>query len=125
MQGQRLSRVNDALRRTLAELIENRIRDPRRGFVTVTRVDTVGDLSYARVYVSVLGSAEQVKESLSVLQNARAFLRGEASRELSLRLMPELRFVLDTSLEESDRLDRLIKRVQSGEIIRDEEEGEA
>ena len=121
MQSQRLSRVNERLRETLAELIETRVRDPRRGFVTVTRVDTAADLSFARVYVSVLGSPEQLKESLAVLNGARAFLRGEAGRMVDLRLMPELRFVHDDTLEHADRIDRILKKVQRGEIVEDED----
>lgn len=121
MQSQRLSRVNDRLRQVLAELIETRVRDPRRGFVTVIRVETVPDLSLARVYVSVLGSPEQLKESLAVLNRARTFLRAEAARQVELRLMPELRFVHDDALEQADRIDRILKKVERGETIEDED----
>jgi ribosome-binding factor A len=109
--GQRLQRVNDLLRRVLAEVIEERLRDPRLGFVTLTGVETSPDLRQARVYVSVLGSPEAVRTSVKILNNARHFLRNELRREVELRTLPELRFVFDTSLEHADRIDRLLREV--------------
>ena len=111
MHGQRLQRVNDLLRRVLAEVIEERLRDPRLGFVTLTGVETSPDLRQARVYVSVLGSPEAVRTSVKILNNARHFLRNELRREVELRTLPELRFVFDTSLEHADRIDRLLREV--------------
>ncbi len=118
MQGQRLERVNDLLHRVIAELLETRVRDPRRGFVTVTGVKTTADLKYATVTVSVLGNADATRESLKTLNNARHFLRSELKREVELRLVPELRFVLDESMAKLARVQELLYEIDATEKAR-------
>ena len=118
MQGQRLERVNDLLHRVIAELLETRVRDPRKGFVTVTGVKTTADLKYATVTVSVLGDADATRESLKMLNNARHFLRSELKREVELRMVPELRFVLDESMAKMARVQELLHEIEQIEHTR-------
>ncbi len=118
MQGQRLERVNDLLRRVLAELLETRIRDPRKGFVTVLGVKTTADLKYATVTVSVLGDDEQTRASLKVLANARHFLRQELKHEVDLRQVPELRFVADESMAKLARVQELLREIEDDDARR-------
>jgi len=104
----RTRRVGEQIQRELADLIRNEIKDPRVGMVSVTAVIVSRDLSHAKVYVSVLGSAEQTDASVKVLGNAAGFLRHKLGKIMHIRIIPELRFYLDRSLEEGARMGALI-----------------
>jgi ribosome-binding factor A len=106
----RTRRVGEQIQRELAELIRDEIKDPRIGMVSVTAVIVSRDLSHAKVYVSVLGNAEQTDASVSVLSNAAGFLRHKLGKILHIRVIPELRFYLDRSLEEGARMGALINK---------------
>jgi ribosome-binding factor A len=103
----RLRRVNEALREVVSEgLVE--LKDPRIGFVTITRVDTSSDLRHARVFVSVLGSERKRDETLAGLSAAHAILQARVGRELRLKRTPQLAFEYDPSVERGVRMTRLI-----------------
>ena len=108
MKQQRAERVAEAMQAELAGLLQREVKDPRIGFVSITRVDLARDLAVARVSVSVL-DAEKAEETLSGLKSARAYLRGEVTRRLRLRQAPALDFRLDHSLEASLTVQRLLK----------------
>lgn len=114
----RAQRIGDQLRVELADLIQHEMRDPRIGFVTVTEVRMSPDLKYARVYVSILGDDEEKDETLAALVRAAGFLRTHIGRRLKLRLVPELRFVLDETLDNTERIDELLEA--SGDLDDDE-----
>jgi ribosome-binding factor A len=88
------------------------LKDPRIGFATVTGVEMSGDLHHARVYVSVLGSADAQQESLEGLTSAAGYVRRELSHRLRLRRTPELTFVLDHAAEENERLEALLQKLK-------------
>ena len=99
MANNRISRINEDIQRTLSELIR-RLKDPRVsgvGMVSIIRVDTTGDLRYARVWVSVLDKSQE-KDVLRGLKSASCFLRRELGRTLNLRYTPELQFIADDSI---------------------------
>ena len=99
MANNRISRINEDIQRTLSELIR-RLKDPRVsgvGMVSIIRVDTTGDLRYARVWVSVLDKTQE-KDVLKGLKSAAGFLRRELGRTLNLRYTPELQFIADDSI---------------------------
>jgi ribosome-binding factor A len=104
----RTRRVGEQVQRELAALIHDEIKDPRLGMVSVTAVIVSRDLSHAKVFISVLGNAEQTEASVSVLKHAAGFLRHRLGRVLHIRVVPELRFYLDRSLEEGARMGALI-----------------
>jgi ribosome-binding factor A len=106
MTTRRQRQVADLLHQALSQLIQQRLKDPRLGFVTVTGVEVSADLRVARVYVSLLG--ESRFESLQVLNNAAGFLRHELGQAVSLRYVPALDFRLDESLEYGMRIDSLL-----------------
>jgi len=109
MSGQRMRRVDQAMRQVLGEAISKELKDPRVGFVTVTDVKTSPDLRHARVYVSVLGDAPARQATLDGLRSAHGFLQGRVAGELHLKRTPELRFDLDETAERAARLERLIE----------------
>lgn len=112
MPSRRIERLNEQLRRELAELIQHRVRDPRVGNVTVTGVRTDSDLTFARVAVRVLGDDEARQEAMEGLEAAAPFLRGTLGRELHIRRVPELAFELDHTLERAARIEEILHDVR-------------
>src|SRR5437660_1324758 len=90
----RMRRVNEAVRQVLSEAV-GELKDPRIGFVTVTGVETSPDLRHARVFVSVLGSEDEQRQSLLGLEAAHGVLQGRLACELRLKRTPQLAFEYD------------------------------
>lgn len=109
--SKRRARLNEQLRRELSELIRLQVRDPRVGLVTITGVDIAGDLGSARVYVRVVGGADEMAVSLQGLGAAAPFLRTQLGRILHLRRIPELRFQEDRSYEGAARIEHVLTEV--------------
>ena len=99
MPSNRIGRINEEIQRELADQLR-RLKDPRvsSGMVSIIRVDTTGDLRYARVYISALDKSRE-KEILKGLKSASGFLRRELGRALQLRYTPELQFLADDSIQ--------------------------
>ena len=114
MTGDRMRRVDEAVREVLSDAITTQLKDPRVGFVTVTAVETAPDLRRARVYVSVLGNASVRKRSLQGLESAHGVLQRVVARELRLKHTPTLEFVYDDTSERGFRIAELIER-EAGE----------
>jgi ribosome-binding factor A len=82
--------------------------------VSITQVSTSPDLRHAKVFVSVMGSEEEKRDTMVGLRSATPFVRRELGSRLALRFIPELRFMLDESIEEGDRVLRLMDRLHQG-----------
>jgi len=104
----RSSRVAHQIQRALSELIRREVRDPRLGMVTLTEVQVSKDLSYAKVFYSVLGA--ETSQAQEILDAAADMLRGPVGRALGLRHSPELRFVNDELIESGAKLSALINK---------------
>lgn len=102
--GRRLDRLNDLLREEISALLRH-VKDPRLvGLVTITKVEISEDLAHARVFFSVLGTEEERESTRQALASAGGFLRRELAHRLTLRRVPELHFVVDTSMEKAGRV---------------------
>src|SRR5438105_145514 len=108
MGSERMRRVDEAVREVLADALSQELKDPRVGFVTVTDVKTSPDLRHARVYVSVLGDAEQRAATMDGLRSAHGYLQGRIAGELRLKHTPTLEFAYDDTSERAARVSRLI-----------------
>ena len=108
MSTARMRRVNEVIREVLGGAIATELKDPRIGFVTVTGVDTSPDLRAARVYVSVLGSAEDREQTLEGLRSAHGYLQRRINDELRMKRTPTLTFHYDESVERGSRISRLL-----------------
>jgi ribosome-binding factor A len=119
----RPERVAQFMRREIAEILEHRLNDPRlQGLVvSVTDVEVTHDLSSAKVFVSVLETGEARERALAALQSAVGFVRHLLSSRLELREVPEIRFLHDTSIERGARVEEILRRLQRGEPVPDEE----
>ena len=103
MAGYRIVRINDDIKRELAQLIPN-LKDPRvRGLISITRVDTTPDLRYCKVYVSALDKGD-VKDMVKGLKSASGYLRRELAKRMTLRYTPELIFTPDDSIDQGSRI---------------------
>ena len=120
----RPERVAHKMRREIADILENRLRDPRLGsMVSITDVEVTQDLSFARVYVSTLHGGAERERLLETLNSAAGFVRHELRPRLGLREVPEVRFVFDESMERGARVDEILRKIEHGEPL--EDEGEA
>jgi ribosome-binding factor A len=117
----RTDRLNEQFRQELSLLIREQVRDPRVGMATITAVQTSPELDHARVYLSVLGDDDARSEAVVGLQSAAAFLRGQLSKRLRLRRVPELHFELDRVLEEAQRIESLLREALPDEAEESEE----
>jgi ribosome-binding factor A len=104
----RTRRVGEQMQRELASLLQEELKDPRLGMISVSGVEVSRDLAHARVYISVLGGTETVSETLGILNKAAGFLRHQLGQRMRLRVIPQLRFLYDESLAEGARMDALI-----------------
>lgn len=112
----RTERVNDQIRMEIADILALKVKDPRIGFVTVTSVDITADLRLARVYVTFLESGETAeKKGLEGLRKAAPFIRGELGRRVRIRYTPELVFIVDHSIEEAERVVKILDELRETE----------
>ena len=102
-------RVADLLQQEIAAILQKDIKDPRIGFITITGVDVSNDLSFAKVFYSVLGEDSAREETAKGLKSAYPYIRGEVARRLQFKSAPELRFYYDASLDRAERLDQLLE----------------
>lgn len=105
----RQRRVGEQMQRELALLIQREIKDPRLGFVTVSGVELSRDMSFAKVYITVL--TENPAQSLVTLQQAAGFLRHGLGQAIRLRVVPELRFCYDESVAYGAKMSALLKQL--------------
>ena len=109
MTGERMRRVDEAMREVLSDAITSEIKDPRVGFVTVTAVETSADLRHARVCVSVLGEGAGRPRSRAGLESAHGFRQRRVAGELRLKNTPTLDFVYDDSADRGMRIAQLLQ----------------
>ncbi|RGZ00982.1 30S ribosome-binding factor RbfA [Clostridium sp. AM58-1XD] len=106
------TRINMEVQRTLSEIIRSEIKDPRiHPMTTVVAVDVTPDLKYCKAYVSVLGDEEAAKATIEGLRSAVGYVRRELAHRVNLRNTPEIKFVLDQSIEYGVNMSKLIDEV--------------
>ena len=113
MDFKRSDRVGDSIREELADILLKKTKDPRVGFVTITRVELSDDLKHAHVFISTLGTESERKATLKGLRSAAPFLRGELGRRLKMRYTPELLFIIDESIERGDHVLDLLRNLKT------------
>lgn len=112
MTGRRAERLAGAIREEVARMLASELKDPRLGFVTVTRVELTADLGHARIHVGVLGSQAEREKSLEALRSAAGFVRRGIGRRLRIRHSPEIDFRYDKGIDATDRVARLLREVE-------------
>jgi ribosome-binding factor A len=122
--GGRSRRIAALLKRELASLIQRELNDPRTTKATLTGVDVAPDLSHAKVYVTHLAGREHAHEIVAALNNAEGFLRRRLAGRIKLRVVPELRFSYDESVERGVAISALIDRARAQDRDTDEVKSE-
>ncbi|MHB1326398.1 MAG: 30S ribosome-binding factor RbfA [Thermoleophilia bacterium] len=112
MAGQRMRRVNEAIREVLSEAIAQGLKDPRIGFVTVVGVDTSPDLRSSKVYVSVLGDETEREQTLEGLAHCHGYLQALLGAQLTMKRTPQLSFIFDETIERGMRIEKLLKEIE-------------
>lgn len=110
--GKRSDKVADLIRKEVSDLLMSSVKDPRIGFVTVTRVAVTDDCRQARVYFSVMGTAEEQQNTVQGLASATGFIRKELGRRVSLRYTPEILFQFDPSIEYSIHMEEVFHELE-------------
>ena len=107
------TRINGEVQRELSEIIRGEIKDPRvtKAMVSVVSVEVTPDLKYCKAYISVLGSREAAEAAVEGLERAVGYIRRELAHRINLRNTPEIRFVLDQSIEHGIHMSKLIEQV--------------
>lgn len=114
MTKQRTDRLNSLLKEVISEVIHQDVRNPHMAhFVTVTRVDITKDLHHAKVYISIIGTDQQKKETMEALQSAAGFIAVNSSKKVVMRYFPELTFKLDDSVEQHMRIQELLGEISA------------
>ena len=114
MSYQRADRVKVLIQQVASEILRE-LKDPRLGFVTITDVELSGDLKHAKIFVSILGSDEEQKNTMEGLSSATGFVRSEIGKRIRLRHTPEIVFKFDSSIERAIRIAQLLGQVKKEE----------
>ena len=113
--NRRADRVAEAIREEVATFLANDAKDPRiTGLVTVTGAEVTRDLRHAKVFVSVMGTDAERKETFEGLASVATHLRSRVGRALRLRLAPEITFKPDESIARATRIEDLLARIKEG-----------
>jgi ribosome-binding factor A len=114
----RINRISEEIRKEISDIIRTEVKDPRiAAMSSVVRTEVTGDLRYAKVYVSVLGTEKESQITIEGLKKAAGFIRRELGNRLKIRYTPELQFIADRSIEYSVEISRKIN-----ELNKDKEE---
>jgi ribosome-binding factor A len=114
LESRRLTRLGGQIQIEISDIIRRKLKDPRLGFVSVTRAKVSADLSYANVYFSVIGDQTDTERTMACLDHAASFIRSELGRRLRIKRIPELRFFYDDSSIMGARIERLIRDLKEG-----------
>ena len=112
MPSDRLYKVAEAIKEEVAQILQRELKDPRIGFVTVTRVTITPDLQHATVYFSRLETQGNAADSETGLRSARGYIRKLLGERLKIRVTPEVNFRADPSLAEMARISKLLGDVK-------------
>lgn len=101
-------KMNHIVQKAISEIIQFDLKNPKVGFVTITDVQVTNDNSYAKIFVSFLGKEERTQAGLKALNQSKGFIRSELAKRLSIRKTPELIFEIDRSLEQGNRIEKIL-----------------
>jgi ribosome-binding factor A len=112
--SKRAVRVGDQLLREVADLLARRVKDPRVKGTTLTGIHLSNDLRHAKIFFSLIGDEEAVRNAQEGLESAKGFIKREVSLGMELRYTPEIVFRHDPSLREGAHMERVLQSVMSG-----------
>lgn len=111
--SRRTRQVGDLLREELTDIIRSEVKDPRIGFMTITRVDVSPDIRTAHAWVSVLGTEQERQDTLAALRHSAGFIRHHLKPRLRMRQVPEIDFRDDRSMEHAEEIARTLRELET------------
>lgn len=114
----RVEKVQELMKQEVSQIILRELKDPRIGFVTVTSVECTGDLREAKIYVSLMGSEQQVKDCWAGLTSSLGYIRREIGKRIRLRFTPEISLAIDKSLDYSAHIQELLLKIKAEEATK-------
>ena len=112
----RKEQLEKSLIREINNIIYRKINDPRIKFVTITRVKVSSDLKYTDIFVTIFNDRKQQKKALEGLKNATKFIRGELGKDLKIRYVPDIKFIIDKDLEQQYKLLKIITEINDQQL---------
>ena len=112
MNEKQKARIEETIHQLVAELLMRRVKDPRVSGVSITHVDMSNDYSVARIRYNVLGGSGNLEDVGKGLESCKGFIRGQIKGHLRLRVIPELIFLYDSSLDRAMEIEELFKRIE-------------
>jgi len=113
--GRRADRVGDLILREIADLLMTRVKDPRVQKTTVTGIVVSKDLRYAKVFYSLIGNEQEIREAQKGLESATGFIKREIGLRMDLKYIPDIVFKHDPSLAQGDHMEKLFRRLGTEE----------
>ena len=115
----RVEKVQELMKQEVSQIILRELKDPRIGFVTVTSVECTGDLREAKIYVSLMGNEQHVKDCWAGLTSSLGYIRREIGKRIRLRFTPEISLAIDKSLDYSAHIQELLLKIKAEEAAKD------
>ncbi|MBN1254488.1 MAG: 30S ribosome-binding factor RbfA [Deltaproteobacteria bacterium] len=115
VKSKRSEKVGDLIRKEISQILLEELKDPRIGFVTITKVALSDDLRIAKVYYSVFGGKQDKEASCEGLESAKGYIKRELGKRVRLKYMPEITFIFDDSLEYGEHIEGLLRDVKHAE----------
>ncbi len=110
----KIDRIESNMVKEISYILMTEVKDPNVKFVTVTAAKVTSDLSFAKIYVTVLNQ-DYIKETLKALNNAKGFIRNELKERMDIRNIPELEFIYDESIEYGNKIEKIIEEIHNEE----------
>ncbi len=111
----RTEKLRQLLKEEISDILRREIKDPRLGFFTVIDAEITTDLQHAKIFVSIMGTEEQRKESMEVLKHAQHFVRQEFGKRVRMKTLPDIQFKLDDTAEKGVRILELLEEIKRNE----------
>lgn len=110
----KINRINAEIEKQVANIINQKLKDPRLqgGLISVTKAYTTADLKYSKIYLSFI-NIENTAEALNVINNASGFIRNELKTKMDIRVLPELTFYIDDSIEYGMKMDKILEEIRA------------
>lgn len=100
------------MRQEISKIVQNEMKDPRLGFITITGVEITRDLRHAKVFFSTLGEMKDKRLALKALVSARGFIKALVSEKVKLRYMPQIEFKIDEALDRGQRIHDILEKIK-------------
>ncbi len=118
------ARLEETIRQMVAELLTRRVKDPRVHGVSITRVELSRDLSVAKIMYTIVGGSNDLANIHRGIESCKGFIRGNVTKHLRLRVIPEFVFVYDSSLDRAMEIEKLLHQIKEEQQNPEKEEGD-